>query len=293
MRKSIKRGIAIAAASAMALSIVSVGNVFNSNAAGVTRDITNMARRTNLSVDMNGDLVITRDDLADKSMGKEDSSTMFIYLCGSDLESYYGLANMDLREMIAANESENVNIVIQTGGARTWRGNGISNSQIGRYVVKGDKLQLVESGPQANMGQAQTLESFLEWGIENYAAEHMSLVLWNHGGGSISGVCFDERNNYDSLSLSEVEIALANATKNMTDKFDYIGFDACLMATMEVANMLKPYANYMIASEETEPGYGWEYTSIINKMVGNPDIDPVELGKVIVDTYYDSTAAIG
>ncbi len=293
MRKSIKRGIAIAAASAMALSIVSVGNVFNSNAAGVTRDITNMARRTNLSVDMKGDLVITRDDLADKSMGKKDSSTMFVYMCGSDLESYYGLANMDLREMIAANESENVNIVIQTGGARTWRGNGISNSQIGRYVVKGDKLQLVESQPQANMGQAQTLESFLEWGIENYAAEHMSLVFWNHGGGSISGVCFDERNSYDSLSLSEVELALANATKNMTDKFDFIGFDACLMATMEVANMLKPYANYMIASEETEPGYGWEYTSIVNKMVENPDIDPVELGKVIVDTYYDSTAAIG
>ncbi|MBE5935871.1 MAG: hypothetical protein E7262_08805 [Lachnospiraceae bacterium] len=293
MRKSIKRGIAIVAASAMALSIVSVGNVMKSDAASVSRDIKNMARRTNISLDYNDKLSITRDELADTSMGKEDSSTMFIYMCGSDLESYYGLANMDINEMIAAQESDNVNIVIQTGGARTWRGNGISNSQIGRYVVKNNKLQLVESLPQANMGEAQTLESFLTWGVENYAAEHMSVVFWNHGGGSIDGVCFDERNSYDSLSLSEVEIALANATENMTDKFDYIGFDACLMGTIEVANMLKPYAEYMIGSEEVEPGYGWEYTSIVDRMVANPDVDPEELGKLIVDTYYTSTAAIG
>ena len=287
MRKSIKRGIAIVAASAMALSVISLGSVIKSDAAG------NGERRTQISLDSNDELVIKRNELADTSMGKDDSWTMFVYMCGSDLESYYGLANMDIDEMIAAKESDNVNIVIQTGGARTWKGNGISNSQIGRYVVKDDQLQLVEKLPQANMGKSDTLEDFLSWGVKNYAAEHMSVVLWNHGGGSVSGVCFDERNSYDSLTLSEVEKAFSSVSKDMTDKFDFVGFDACLMATMETANMLAPYADYMIGSEETEPGYGWEYTSLVNKLVSNPDVDARELGKVIVDNYYSSTAEIG
>ncbi|MCR5235609.1 MAG: hypothetical protein K6E34_00220 [Lachnospiraceae bacterium] len=40
----------------------------------------------------------------------------------------------------------------------------------------------------------------------------------------------------------------------MKGHFDFIGFDACLMATVETAYMLSPYADYMIASEEFEPG---------------------------------------
>lgn len=294
MKKSVKRGIAIVAASAMALSAMSVCNLGRSKAAELLRgQSTEYVRDTNITVDKNGELVITRNELGSKQMGKEDSWTIFVYMCGSDLESYYGLATMDINEMIAANESENVNVIVQTGGARTWRGNSVSSTQLGRYEVKGDKLQLVEKLPAANMGDSATLESFLKWGVDNYAAEHMGLIYWNHGGGSITGVCFDERNGYDSLYLAEVEKALDGATQNMTDKFDFIGFDACLMATAETANVLAPYANYMIASEETEPGYGWDYTPLVNTLVQNPDVETEELGKIIVDTYYDSLVKIG
>lgn len=57
----------------------------------------------------------------------------------------------------------------------------------------------------------------------------------------------------------------------MTDKFAFIGFDACLMATVETANMLVPHADYMFASEETEPGYGWDYTEIAGFMRIQPN----------------------
>ena len=290
MKKSFKRGIAIAAASAMALSVIGVGNIVRSNAADVTRDGASLVRDIHLTAGSGGDLQITRKDIGNKQMGKENSWTIFVYMCGSDLESYYGLANMDINEMIAANESENVNVIVQTGGARTWRGNGISSTEIGRYQVKNDKLELIDKLPAANMGKEETLEDFLTWGVDNYAAEHMGLVYWNHGGGSVTGVCFDERNNYDSLSLSEVEKAMSSASKKMTDKFDFVGFDACLMANIEMANVLSPYAEYMIASEETEPGYGWDYEPFINKLVENPDVDSVEVGKRVVDSYYASLA---
>lgn len=292
MKKSFKRGIAIAAASAMALSVIGVGNIVRSNAADITRDGAGLVRDIQLSASSDGELQITRKDIGNKQMGKENSWTIFVYMCGSDLESYYGLANMDINEMIAANESDNVNVIVQTGGARTWRGNGISATETGRYEVRNNKLQLIEKLPAANMGKEETLEDFLNWGIDNYAAEHMGLVYWNHGGGSVTGVCFDERNSYDSLSLSELEKAMSSASKKMTDKFDFVGFDACLMANIEMANVLSPYAAYMIASEETEPGYGWDYEPFINKLVENPDVDPEEVGKEVVDSYYASLVEI-
>ena len=85
----------------------------------------------------------------------------------------------------------------------------------------------------------------------------MGVILWDHGGGSISGVCFDEISD-DSLSLREIDTGLLSTMKNagMTDTFEFIGFDACLMSTVETANVLASYSDYMIASEESEPGSG-------------------------------------
>ena len=78
----------------------------------------------------------------------------------------------------------------------------------------------------------------------------------------------------------------------MTDKFAFIGFDACLMATVETANMLVPHADYMFASEETEPGYGWDYTEIASFMENNPTADTTELGKTVADSFMASCEAI-
>ena len=78
----------------------------------------------------------------------------------------------------------------------------------------------------------------------------------------------------------------------MTDKFEFIGFDACLMATVENANMLVPHARYMFASEELEPGYGWDYTAIGQYLDSNPNCDGAELGKVVADSFYSSCADV-
>ena len=37
------------------------------------------------------------------------------------------------------------------------------------------------------------------WGIKKYPAEHMGVILWNHGGGALGGVCMDEKNNNDTF----------------------------------------------------------------------------------------------
>ena len=143
------------------------------------------------------------------------------------------------------------------------------------------------------MGESRTLAGFLDYGIQNYPAANMGLVFWDHGGGSISGVCFDDFYDSDSLFLKEIDAALFSVYDKMTEPFEFIGFDACLMSTVETAAILASHANYMVASEETEPGYGWDYTAIGNFLHENPAASGAELGKVICDSFYDMCRGIG
>ena len=213
--------------------------------------------------------------------------TVFVYLCGSDLESNGGAATADLGEMVGASGSSDVRFVVETGGAKQWRSN-VDGKKLSRYVIQDGSITEVDSVKAADMGEANTLSDFLTWGLKNYPAEHMGAILWNHGGGSISGVCFDERNNYDSLLLRELDLALAQTALTMWQKYDFIGFDACLMSTMETANVLASYADYMIGSEEVEPGTGWEYSSIMEYLAQHPSCDGGELGRALCDSYLES-----
>ncbi len=207
-------------------------------------------RGSKLNLDSNGGVSITR--LArDNStpMGDADTWTVFVYMCGSDLESENGLAVDDIEEMANAYTGNNVRFVVQTGGSTRWNGYDISADSLQRFEVTGGGVYLVDEVSDADMGQEQTLEDFLRWGVQNYPADKMGVVFWNHGGGSITGVCFDEKNEYDSLSLTDLDKAFTSVFDDMTDKFEFVGFDACLMATVETANVLVPHARYMIASE--------------------------------------------
>ena len=71
----------------------------------------------------------------------------------------------------------------------------------------------------------------------------------------------------------------------MTSKFEFIGFDTCLSGSIEYANILAPYAKYMIASAQVEPSSGWSYTPIVNEILKYPDSTGADLGKVICKEY--------
>jgi hypothetical protein len=73
------------------------------------------------------------------------------------------------------------------------------------------------------------------------------LIFWDHGGGSISGYGYDEKNAYaGSMNLA----GLNTAFRDGGVKFDFIGFDACLMATMETALMLDEHPQIVDAIEK-------------------------------------------
>ncbi len=238
-----------------------------------------------------GDMSIKRPKIKDPApMGEEDTWTVFVYLCGSDLESrllFGGAGTADLKEMCKATASEDVRFVIETGGSDYWHSSKVDSDVMGRYVIQKGKLKKVEERKQASMGKTKTLTDFLQWGIRNYPAEHMGIIFWNHGGGSIAGVCFDELADDDSLTLREIDAGLLSLVESgeLTDKFEFIGFDACLMGTVEAANIAASYADYMVGSQESEPGSGWDYTAVGDYLAKNPDADGAGVGKVICDSF--------
>ena len=217
----------------------------------------------------------------------DNSWTIFVYLCGSNLESEYGLASQNMQEMIEGSAAANVRFVVETGGAASWS-NEASAYELDRFEIAGGVSTVVERNSFGNMGDSGTLADFLRWGLARYSSAHTGLVLWNHGGGSISGVCFDELSGNDSLSLRKIDYALSSVRDLLPGKFDFIGFDACLMGTLETAAMLAPYANYMIGSQEIEPGSGWDFSEIGNCLAADPSADVITLGKAICDGYYEN-----
>ncbi len=201
-------------------------------------------------------------------------------MCGSNLETKQGLAGKNINELLAA-DKDGLNIVIQTGGAKTWRSHNISESNNQRYEIKDGKLTLLKNLSQENMGEADTLTDFLKWGQKKYPTENNMLVLWDHGGGSAKGVCFDENYSFDALTLTELKSALKGA--KLKNKFDIIGFDACLMASIETAAMVKDYAKYMIASEEIVPSGGWDYKTVAKAFASGKS--EKQIGRQICDSF--------
>ena len=149
--------------------------------------------------------------------------------------------------------------------------------------MKDGNLKLIETLDNANMGEAETLTDFLTWGQENYPTNHNMLVLWAHGGGSAKGVCFDENYGFDALTLPELKTAFDEA--ELSTKFDIIGFDACLMASIETAAVVQNFAEYMVVSEEIEPSGGWDYKALAESFA--KETDYLEVGKTICDSFME------
>ena len=213
----------------------------------------------------------------------KDTVTILVYMCGTDLESQQGMATADLKEMANATIGKNVNLIVYTGGCKKWRNNVISSSVNQIYRISDGKFECLEQNAgSASMVNPETLASFISYGKEHYPADRMCLIFWDHGGGSVSGYGYDEKVGHNqSMTLAGINSALKKAGV----KFDFIGFDACLMATVENGLMLSQYADYMIASEETEPGVGWYYTNWLTSLSKNTSMPTIQIGKQIADDF--------
>jgi len=200
--------------------------------------------------------------------------TLLVYMTGSDLETKGQAASKDILEMVESLPAGGkIRILLQAGGSGSWELD-IDPSRSTRIEISDGQWQKIEENENLNMAEADTLKGFLQWGFAYAPADRYALILWNHGAGPLLGVCMDEQyeapaGELNTLSLKDLDEALQGSPFR-DRKLLFIGFDACLMCTLEVAALVSPYAEYMIASQETEPASGWDY-SFLKEMTGQED----------------------
>lgn len=209
------------------------------------------------------------------------------YICGTDLESNYGSASADIQELLNVKLPPNVQVLIMTGGANQWQNNVVSSNAVELFLYNSDGLQRLSTFNDADMGHVDTLTDFVRIGKENYQADHRVFVFWDHGGGSVAGVCLDERTQH-LLSLNDIRTAFTASYEPSADNppFELVGFDACLMATYDTVSALDGLTRYVTASEEVEPGIGWNYAGWVGALAENPAMGGAKLGQSICNTYF-------
>ena len=210
--------------------------------------------------------------------------TVMVYIVGSNLESRMGAATNDIDEMRDAGlDYENTNLLLYTGGSRRWVSS-IPNdvNSVLDMSKEEDQRIAAQTDVSANMGSPETLAEFVNYCTRNYPAEHYALILWDHGGGPLWGYGSDELFGNDSLLLDELRTAMDRTEFGQGKKLDWVGFDACLMGSLENAALWKDYAQYLIGSEELEAGRGWDYHFLSTL---NETQDAEEIVRAIVDSF--------
>lgn len=169
--------------------------------------------------------------------------TVLCYMDGKNNLSK--LVERSLGTLDKLGSDDNVNLVAEIGLA------GMGDVKRGQ-LVKGQGTAQFHSIGRQDMGNANTVREFVEWGMKAYPAENYAVILSDHGAG-FRGVLNDDE--FGSVVGNEdLAQALELAQQRAGGKIDVLAFDACLMAQAEVGYALRNSADFMVASQETEAG---------------------------------------
>lgn len=154
-----------------------------------------------------------------------------------------------------------------------------------RYHISQTGVELIKTLKETNTGDPKVLHNFLNDCMQlDTKATHHVCVFWGHGGGFDATQDFKDESyrwlgvdytSKDALSIYEINEAFTA----LPYQHDIIAFDACLMAVLEVAYVLRDNTNYMIASQAIEPSQGWQYKEAIDVL----DVEHIQIDDVVVN----------
>lgn len=231
--------------------------------------------------------------------------TILVYLDADNNLEADGIDDFNEMEWVGSNS--NVDIIVLMDRIPNYDSSNGNWTEARIYHVEKDNnagtinSTLLANLGEVNMGDPQVLENFIEYGVTAYPAEHYMIELWDHGSGwksalasppPLKSIAVDSSSNGDSLTNAELKQAFANALSDLgMTKFDILGMDACLMQMAEIDFYLQDYFDYVVASEETIPGWGWPYDKWLAYLVAAPTMTPDALGQAIAHSYYDDNSS--
>lgn len=210
--------------------------------------------------------------------------------------SPYGHASDNLREVVmgwtalSPEDRAGIGLVVAFGGARKygWQGIKLADADClvkdaeDNYFGNDDCYSWTLS--DANMSDPAVFGAFLSRAMthsEGY--DRNALFMWDHGG-AYKGLCIDANTHkVDFLDLPDLESAFGTSGA----RFDLIVLDACLMACVEVADVLKPFADYLVSSEETESVFCNDLIRFVEFLGENPGASSEDMARELVDLYMD------
>ncbi|MEZ0373105.1 MAG: clostripain-related cysteine peptidase [Candidatus Sericytochromatia bacterium] len=188
--------------------------------------------------------------------------------------------------------------------------------------VLDDQGAVIPASKEVDTGDQETLRHFGDYVTDKFPATHHALVLWQHHNslrpvdrthrysssffnliGSLNSIgerrpgaastSFAVDDHGGALLLSDLNPILASARKILGRSIDILGFDTDQMQHLETAYQIKDLAGILVASEDIEPGRGWAYDVLLARLSTQPDMEPSQLARIMVDSFVQSFEKTG
>lgn len=205
---------------------------------------------------------------------------------------------VELASVVGSTGNSNLNVFVQ----RHDGGDVVSRLHLGHH---GDQpIEVPDDQRQLDSGAA--LVKFMEWSFltaKHEPDDHSLLVLWGHAYDFAFGRRRTRNGDVDALDFAELSDKLKALQTHYEEKhkayykngrkaqIDIIGFDACDVATVEMAVQLGPYAKFLLASQVAVPIPGWPYDRILERLakpMGDHPMCPVEFGSYAVRRFCEA-----
>jgi len=245
--------------------------------------------------------------------------TVLVYINAANNLQPDSLTN--IAQMASIGSDANVNIVVQWKQANCADCGIPSYDATRRYLIRQhsaadvtqiragntavlDSDRLSDAANTVNntvdMGDWRVLKDFVSWGTQNYPADHLMVIVWNHGSGwrpttraarpPVTRAVSQDNQTGNEIQTAELPQALAGTAQPI----DVLAFDASLMQMAEVAYEVRNSARVMIGSEESPPGAGYPYDVWLTALK-NSGANPCDLSNSVLNAFvaaYPSNANI-
>lgn len=212
---------------------------------------------------------------------QEKEWNLLVFLNGVNSLDQFGPIN--LQQMETVGSTDKMNILVEWGSES-------NSANTERLLIKKSTdpskvtSPVVQNLGNVDMGDYREVIKFVDWANQNYPAKKYFIVVWDHGGGwhlpyqpNMMGRAMHPRDiSWDDqtgsvITTEQLAQVMAESAKIIGHKVNIYGSDACLMGMVEVARQMSDSVSYFVGSQETEPGAGWPYSTILSKWVANID----------------------
>lgn len=156
-----------------------------------------------------------------------------------------------------------------------------------RKIKLSDANIPTESTNEINMADPATLTAYLKYIKKKIPSDYYALYFGAHGAGYRSnfnaGLHVEEK-----LTMKDEVLEVTEINKAITESggVDLLVFDVCLMGNLENIYEFKDSVDYIIASPETIPGPGNNYTYLTSSYFSDLETTPYNIGKSTLNSFY-------